>query len=197
MKKHVFISLLVTLLAAHCITASAQLRFGIKGGPVVSKLSIDKSTFESENRTGYAAGIQLDLKLPLGLGIDGSVLFSHRNDAFSHELTTYRRDYIEIPLHLKYGISLVALNNFIIPYAFTGPNFAFLCAESKDITWDNRSMFTSWDVGFGVELLKHVQVQACYGIGITDAFKHVGLENEGAIITGKDRCWTITAAYLF
>lgn len=197
MKRTIIATLLMTIIAMSPAMMDAQVRFGIKGGLAVSKLSFDKSMFQAKNKTGFTAGVQLDLKLPLGFGIDGSVLYSHRNDAFSLEQTTYRRGYIEIPVHLRYGISLVGLNNFIVPYAFTGPNFAFLCDESKNITWENRSMVTSWDVGFGIELLKHVQIQACYGIGITEAFKKVGINEEGTVISGKDRCWTITAAYLF
>ena len=184
-------------------SAHAQFRIGPKGGVVMSKLHFDNTLLSSDNRTGFAAGLQVDLGLPLtGLSIDASLLYSHRNDAFEHNSVTYRRDYIEIPIHLRYGLSIVGVNRIIIPYAFTGPNFSFLCAESKNITWDNRSTFTSWDVGLGVELFKHLQVQASYGIGISDAFKKVGYKNEkieekGVVIKGKDHCWTITAAYLF
>lgn len=178
-------------------TAVAQFRFGVKGGLAVSKLSLKESPFKSENKAGWTAGVQVDLKLPLGFGVDGSVLYTHRNDAFSHENEVFRRDYIEIPLHVRYGLNLVALSHVFVPYVFTGPNFSFLCAESKDIKWENRSTFTSWDVGFGFELLRHVQIQASYGIGITDAFKAVGMTQEGVEIKGKDRCWTLTAAYLF
>ena len=69
-------------------------------------------------------------------------------------------------------------------------------SDIKEV-WDNKSFVTSWDVGLGVELVKHLQIQASYGIGITDAFKYVNMEKEGTEIKGKDRCWTVTAAYLF
>ena len=187
----------IVLLAAS-LPAVAQFRFGVKGGAVVSKLSFDKNALSSENRAGWCAGFQVDLSLPVtGLAVDASLLYSHRNDAISHETETYRRDYIEIPLHLRYGLSIIGVNRFVIPYVFTGPNFSFLCSESKNITWDNRSAFTSWDVGFGAELFKHVQIQASYGIGITEAFKKVGIDKESVVISGKDRCWTISAAVLF
>lgn len=187
----------IALLALLPLTANAQFRFGIKGGLAVSKLSLKESPFKSDNRAGFAAGVQVDLSLPLGFAVDGSIMYSHRNDNFSFDTQTFRRDYIEVPVHVRYGINLIGINHVIVPYVFTGPNFSFLCAESKDIKWENRSVFTSWDVGFGMELVKHVQIQASYGIGITDAFKSVGIEQEGNIVNGKDRCWTITAAYLF
>ncbi len=189
--------LLVVLMAA-ALPAVAQFRFGPKGGVVVSKLSFNKDALSNDNRAGWCAGLQVDLGLPVtGLAVDASLLYSHRNDYFSHDGVTYRRDYIEIPLHLRYGFSIIAVNRFLIPYAFTGPNFSFLCSESKDLKWENRSAFTSWDVGFGVELFRHLQLQASYGIGITEAFKQVGINKESDVITGKDRCWTISAAVLF
>lgn len=197
MKRNAKIFFLLAVLAMLPQLASAQFRLGVKGGLVVNKLSFDKSTFSADNRTGFAVGLQLDLGLPLGFGIDASVMYSHRNDTFSSMAGTFRRDYIEIPVHVRYGLNLVGLNRVLVPYVFTGPNFALLCHESSNIEWNNRSTVTSWDVGFGVELLRHVQVQACYGIGMTDAFKYVGIDKESEIIHGKDRCWTITAAYLF
>lgn len=198
MKKTVSILMVIFAILLTAPVCQAQFRFGVQGGIVVNKLKFDDKAFSSDNRTGWTAGLRAELNIPVtGLGVAASVLYSHRNDAFSHESVTYRRDYIEIPVHLKYGLTLPAVSNIIIPYAFTGPNFAFLCDESKDIKWDNKSFVTSWDVGFGVELIKHIQLQASYGIGITDAFKRVDIEKEGTVITGKDRCWTITAAYLF
>ena len=191
------IIMLLAVLAMIPQLASAQFRFGVKGGLVVNKLSFDKSTFSSDNRAGFAAGLQVDLSLPLGFAVDASVMYSHRNDTFTGMEGTFRRDYIEIPVHVRYGISLVGLNKVIVPYGFTGPNFALLCHESRDIKWENRSTATSWDVGFGAELFRHLQVQACYGIGMTDAFKYVGIDKDSEVIKGKDRCWTITAAYLF
>ncbi|MBQ7690764.1 MAG: porin family protein [Muribaculaceae bacterium] len=190
--------IILTLALLGATVALAQFRFGPKGGLVVSKFSFDQNLFSTDNRAGYAAGLQVDFNIPItGLAIDASVLYSHRNDAFAHEATTFRRDYIEIPVHLRYGLSIMGVERIVVPYAFTGPNFAFLCDESKDITWDNRSSFTSWDVGLGVELFRHLQLQASYGIGITEAFKYVNIEKDSPVIRGKDRCWTVTAAYLF
>ncbi|MBQ0115296.1 MAG: hypothetical protein KBT10_05440 [Bacteroidales bacterium] len=95
------------------------------------------------------------------------------------------------------GINLPIAGQILMPYAFTGPNFSFLFNESVGFKWENRDSNISWDVGAGVEILKHIQVQAAYGIGLTKALKQMGIEQECASIVGKDRSWTITAAYLF
>ena len=94
-------------------------------------------------------------------------------------------------------LSIVGLNNVLAPMAFIGPNFAFLAHESRQERWDNRSVVTSFDLGFGVELLRHLQLSACYSMGLNRALKQVGLKGNEQDIDGRDRTWTIAAAYLF
>ena len=191
------VAILFTL-AVLALPATAQLRLGPKAGIATSSLHFDSKLLSSERRMGWTAGVQLELRLPIvGLGIDGSVMFTHRNDALRGDSRTYHRNYIEIPLHLRYTLSIVGLNKVVAPFAFTGPNFGLLCHESSDITWDNRASNLSWDAGFGVELLGHLQVAASYSLGVTKAFKQVGIDRNGESITGRDHCWTLTAAYLF
>ena len=194
--KRLSIIFLATLVLS--LTAMPQFRVGLQGGVTTNALHFDKKILSSERRTGWTAGVHMELGLPIvGLGIDGSLMFKHHNDVLEGDDRTYHRDYIEIPVHVYYKLQLVGLNKILSPYAFTGPNFGFLCHESKDTTWDNRASNVSWDAGFGVELLRHVQVSASYSLGLTKAFKKVGVDQEGESITGRDHCWTITAAYLF
>ena len=47
-----------------------------------------------------------------------------------------------------------------------------------------------------VELVKHVQIGASYGWGITKIVNKIAKEGEPAG-TGRNNCWTVTAAYLF
>lgn len=192
--RHLVIILLTMTMAV--LPARAQLRLGLKAGITTSSLKFDSHLLSSERRTGYTLGAQLELGLPIvGLGLEGSLMFTHHNDALRGQTRTFHRNYIEIPLRVKYSLALPALSRLVTPYAFTGPNIGLLCDESDDITWDNRASNLSWDAGFGLQLLGHVQLAASYSLGITKAFKQVGLQ--GQSITGRDRCWTVTAAYVF
>ena len=195
-------SLRATLLAIAAALAVlpclGQLRIGVKGGITSSKLHFDKSLFESSNRTGFTGGLQLEFSLPVtGLSLNGSLLYTHRTDAFTNNDQTFSRDYIEVPVHVKYGITIMGLNKVLVPYAFTGPNFSFLLNESKQEQWDNRASNTSWDAGFGVELLGHLQIQASYGLGLTRSFKQIIPAENANSVHGRDHCWTVTAAYMF
>ncbi len=49
----------------------------------------------------------------------------------------------------------------------------------------NKKTDVAWNFGFGVELIKHIQVSASYGIGMTKAFESVGLTNGAQNIDAK------------
>jgi len=202
MKRHLQYILIVAVMAlVGANAAQAQLRFGIRGGLAINKLSFNRDVLDSDNRTGFTGGVMVDFGLPIvGLGIDGAVMYTHRSNKVNTENQTFKRDYIEVPIHLRYQFTIVGLNSIIAPYAFAGPNFAFLCHEDVPSNYDNSSVYTSIDLGIGVELLKHLQVSAAYSIGLNKAMEEVGIDksySQGEKVSGRDHCWTLTAAYLF
>ena len=46
-------------------------------------------------------------------------------------------------------------------------------------------------------LFRHLRISASYDIGISKAMEYIDKEYDGGRIYGKDRHWTISAAYLF
>lgn len=200
--KKLFISFLVVTAAVigSAFPAQAQLRFGLKAGVAVNSLHFSSSTFDAENRAGFTGGAMLEFTLPAtGLGLDLSAMYVRRNSQWLDEngLTRDNRDYIDIPLNLKWKISIPVINNIIRPYLTTGPDFAILTSRrSVEDAYRNRKFDTSWNFGFGAELFRHLQVGASYGIGITKALKTIGATGTSGI-NGHNRYWTITAAWLF
>lgn len=200
--KKLFISFLVVAAAVigSAIPAQAQLRFGLKAGVAVNSLHFSSSTFDAENRAGFTGGAMLEFTLPAtGLGLDLSAMYVRRNSQWLDEngLTRDNRDYIDIPLNLKWKISIPVINNIIRPYLTTGPDFAILTSRrSVEDAYRNRKFDTSWNFGFGAELFRHLQVGASYGIGITKALKTIGATGTSGI-NGHNRYWTVTAAWLF
>ena len=62
-------------------TVQAQVRFGVKGGVTINELKWDKEIFSSDNRMGFTGGLMLEIGMPIvGLGIDASVLYTHREN---------------------------------------------------------------------------------------------------------------------
>ncbi|MBR5102093.1 MAG: porin family protein [Muribaculaceae bacterium] len=177
-----------------------QLRFGLRGGINVSELHFDERTFDSRNRTGFTGGVTAELDLPLiGLGLEASALYTKRNNELVGDYNTYSREYFNFPIHLKYKIGIIGLSELISPFLFTGPDFAYLLSKSStNKSFSNRKSVTSWNVGGGVELVKHLQLSASYSIGLSKAMKYIGKDDVNSeVIEGKDKCWTITAAYFF
>lgn len=199
--KRILVAAAVALLAM--APAAAQVRFGVKAGVALNDLHFNKDIVNdlssTSNRAGFTGGVMAEVQVPIvGLCIDGSVLYTHRSAELkgSKSNEVFKRDYIDIPVNLKYKFNILGLSNIFTPYLFTGPDFAILLSDKDQNGYTNKTLNTSWNVGFGAELLRHLQVSATYGIGLSKALEYVGV-GDGQNISGKDRYWTVTAAYLF
>lgn len=192
-----FLIACVVALAA-TLPASAQFRFGLKAGGEINKLKFNKEALASDNRGGFTGGIMIDFTAPvIGVGMDASVLYSMRSAEFGATDEHQNRSYIDIPINFKWKLSLPAVGKIVAPFVTTGPDFSFLCSKKNfENAWHNRKFDFAWNVGLGVEFFRHLQVAASYGIGITNSAS--GAESlNGTLFHGKNRSWTVTAAYLF
>ena len=154
---------------------------------------------DSDNRTGYNLGVMCEFTVPvIGIGVDASVMYVHRPTLETQDGSQkFKRDYLEIPVNLKYKLGLPAVSHIISPYIFTGPSFAFKMSKSEiENLINDKKCDIAWNLGLGVELVKHVQIGASYGWGITKIVNKIAKEGEPAG-TGRNNCWTVTAAYLF
>lgn len=198
MRRITQIAIIVAIIMTATSTAQGQVRFGIKGGITLNELKWDKEIVNKENRAGFTAGLMIEIGMPVvGLGIDASVLYAHREDDMYFEDIKLKRDFLDIPLNVKYKIQIPVLSKIISPFVTTGPDFALVLGDTDKGDFKTRKWNTSWNVGFGVELFRKLQIHANYGIGITKAFKYIGKDVNSEPIEGKDKLWTITAAYMF
>lgn len=209
-------SIKVILLVLACIItipASAQFRWGPRLGTEVNSMRFDKTVFDNENRAGFTGGLMCEFTVPvINLGFDLSVMYVHRvsqsnvtntganadNDALVSSSRFKNRDYIEIPLNLKYKLGLPVVGKIVTPYVFTGPSFSVLTSK-RAITeaYKNKTLDVAWNFGLGVQLFNHLQVGASYGIGLNKTVEFIGVASNTKPIEGKNNYWTITAAWLF
>ena len=199
------IAAIVTISSA--MPAAAQLKFGLKAGVAVNALKFEhdglNKTFSSDNRAGFTGGAMLEFTAPvLGVGLDASVMYVHRS-AQKNVLEDVKefdasRDYIDIPINVKWKINIPVVGKILKPYIATGPSFAFLVSKNdfKEFIKEKKCDI-SWNFGFGVELLSHVQIGASYGLGLTKTLETIKLTDNMPNIEGKNKYWTVTAAYLF
>lgn len=198
--------MIVTMTAAN--NASAQIKFGLKGGVNVTDMSLNSSVFDASNRTGFFVGPTIKVQLPLvGLGIDASALYDQREakikvgDATTKE--TLRSQAINIPINLRYGWGLSSMANIFL---FAGPQFGFNVGDkdqkiTESSTWSVKNSNFSLNFGAGVTLLSHLQLTANYNVvcgktsdaTITEGFEQ--LTNKE--VRSRANAWQIALAYYF
>ena len=196
----------LALALAVIMPAMAQFRFGVRAGLNVNSLHFNKEIFDENNRAGFTGGVMAEFTVPIiGVGADLGVMYVRRNSQFMQtladkttEVQNLNSDYIEIPLNIKYKIGIPAISSILKPYIFTGPSFAFLTSKKHIETFvHDKTCDIAWNFGLGLEFFNHLQVGASYGLGMTKAFQAVNLAGDAAGIEGKNRYWTVTAAWLF
>ena len=196
----------LALALAVIMPAMAQFRFGVRAGLNVNSLHFNKEIFDENNRAGFTGGVMAEFTVPIiGVGADLGVMYVRRNSQFMQtladkttEVQNLNSDYIEIPLNIKYKIGIPAISSILKPYIFTGPSFAFLTSKKHIENFvHDKTCDIAWHFGLGLEFFNHLQVGASYGLGMTKAFQAVNLAGDAAGIEGKNRYWTVTAAWLF
>lgn len=220
--KKILLTLCVVLAAGGMMQAK-PIAFGVKAGLNVNKIKFDKDFANSDNSCGWTAGVMADFTIPIiGLGADVSLMYARMNNSSSvtYEPTLmptpgqigsdaatastnngenlYGKNFLEIPINIKYKFTLPVVGNYLAPYIFTGPNFAFRLDKSATFNdLKSRSCQVAWNVGLGVQLMSHVQIGASYAFGINNVVKNITDVVNPVDIKAKNNYWTVTAAYLF
>lgn len=213
-------ALLVALVAIFSFGyASADFRFGVKAGLSFNKLDYKLSGSQEiadqlkdpSNQTGWMAGVMAEFTIPIiNIGADASVLYAHQNVSASEEKYYGNKNFIDIPINLKWKIGIPVINKIISPIIYTGPDFLFALNKSKldvvDVMYikDNKTCEVGWNVGIGVELLQHLQINAGYCFGLNEVANCLKLSysssypnNDDWVLKAKKNYWTVSLAYLF
>lgn len=198
--------MIVTMTAAN--NASAQIKFGLKGGVNVTDMSLNSSVFDASNRTGFFVGPTIKVQLPLvGLGIDASALYDQREAKIKVGNTTtketLRSQAINVPINLRYGWGLSSMANIFL---FAGPQFGFNVGDkdqkiTEGSTWSVKNSNFSLNFGAGVTLLSHLQLTANYNVvcgKTSDATIKEGIEQlTNKEVRSRANAWQIALAYYF
>lgn len=208
--KKIFTVGLIVMSMLLVVEASAQIKFGVKGGLNVTDMSFSKDVLGADNRTGFFIGPTVLFTLPVvGLGIDASALYDQREAKLSvdgNKSETLKSQAINVPVNLRYGFGLGSLASI---YMFAGPQFGFNVGDKNQSLYDDVAEWTlkksnfSINVGAGVMLVKHLQVSANYNIAcgrtgnvtLKDAISSTfdGFSSS----RGRSNAWQIALAYYF
>lgn len=180
---------------------------GIKVGAILNSMSFSDKMFESSRRGGFAGGLMVEYILPVTqIGFDASMLYVRRSnridclaqgkdDVISAKVS---RDYLDIPINLKWNLGMPVIGRWIKPYLATGPDFSILLSD-KNVkkAWRNHKMDVAWNFGFGLTIVDKLQLGATYGLGISNAGSADAALYGDNPTKAKNRFWVVTAAYLF
>ncbi len=202
---------LVVLAAAMTLTTQAQgIKFGVKGGLNITKMSFSEDVFKSDNKTGFFVGPTLKLSLPMGFGVDIAALYDERsadvsgglvkteggNDmlVYNTESETIKQKSLQVPVNLRYNIGLGSMAGI---YLAAGPQFGFPVAdkvfETKVGEYRLKDANLSINFGAGLTLMGHLEVGFTYNLA---AGKSGEFRNWDDVDT-HNNAWQISAAYFF
>lgn len=183
---------LLALFAAFFIAvpAQAQFKWGLQAGIVANDLKFSNKMFDSSNRVGFTGGVTAQFDFIFGLAVQGSLNYVHRVSATNTGMGTFKADYLTLPIHLKYNVSIPALSNLFRPFAYTGPSFSYLISKRSGLNYGLNKGDIQWDLGIGFDVINHIQISAGYGFGI---YKMIDFGGSKV----RNNTWTITLGYLF
>ena len=177
MKKFVVVLMMALLMIS---PANAQVRLGIKGGMNLSKLTFDKDVVSSNNRAGFFVGpiFYVDLPFLPGFGFDLAAIYDRKGTTMTAVIDDQKYEkkgyvqFLDVPIDINYKSSFT--RGFAI-YGSTGPQFSFnLKQDDFKTIVDQRANYKikdsnfSWNVGFGMEIIRHFRLGYNYNIALGD-----------------------------
>lgn len=205
MKKFFFLAVLTALFVT--APASAQVKFGLKGGLNVTDMSLSQEVFDVENRAGFFVGPTLKVSLPIsGLGVDIAALYDQRSAKVKDADETLEQQSVQIPVNVRLGFGV---GSTVSAFVFAGPQFGFNVGKDE-FNWKNKENYDetfqlkksniSVNVGLGVTLMSHLQVSANYNIACGKTAEYDQSSSAKEAIKGiraRNNAWQIALAYYF
>lgn len=218
MKKTLALLLVVTMGLGYAAQVQAGFKIGPRIGLNVNKLSTSGKIgdlFDSSNNCGFTVGVQAEYMTPISLGVDLSLMYTYMDYQVEEDMTgtnqnmhpKFAKNFIEIPLNIKYKIGIPAVKKIFSPYVFTGPSVALKLGKDKGYNMGSINAKTNtktaqwvWNLGIGLEFINHLQIGASYGFGMNNIVKDFEVEGttlQTGEVKAKTGYWTVTAAWLF
>jgi len=169
MKKTLLAALVATLMLLVPASASAQLRFGVKGGYNMTKLSLNTEDFKT-NRAGFFVGPSMVFTLPsIGIGFDVAALYDERDARIGDDpVTDLKQKSVQVPVNLRF--TLAPSSPFSL-FVFAGPQLGFNIGSKEKMLdaarkWKFKESAFSVNIGGGLILFKRIHLSVNYNVAL-------------------------------
>lgn len=205
MKRNIFRSLLAAVMITSIASSvNAQFRYGINAGVSIAKPDLSGTVGTGaviESGAGFRGGLTLEYQVPtLGLAFDASVDYLRYNLRLANErgasdYTDIGRNFIEVPLNIKYKFWLGNFHNLVAPMVMTGPSFMFnLDKQPENAPLTQKRFQPGWNIGLGFDIINFIQLNAGYRFAFGNAIKHSDLMGSAKL---RNKGWYVSATLLF
>lgn len=219
MKK--FFGTLLTIALFAATPAAAQFDFGIKAGVNIAEKPTNFSEVKAavQGNAGWYVGPMAKFTIPvIGLGFEANLLYSQISTEVNGN--DVKGQYIDLPIYLRYELSIPAINKFVEPFIAIGPQWSWNIGEKnynfKDLTigdiansgnnmlseYTLKSSKLSLNFGLGVVLLDHFQIHANYNLALGNTSEYKTLDWNVAqglskVIKSRTNVWQVSVGYIF
>lgn len=198
MERHYRLILFTILLIAAVAGASAQLRYGFRLGGDFADCSLkDAGNASLINRSGFSGGMALEYQFPgNGFAPDIAVTYTRRNSRLNDAAApvSFGRNFIEVPLHLKYKFWLHSFHDLVAPMVYCGPSMSIRLDHGHASPLATKRMQPGLDVGIGVDIVNFIQITGGYRFGLGNAAKGFSGCPDASLRTNS---WQVAATLLF
>lgn len=193
------ILLTLSILLCAALPSEAQMRYGFRFGGTFADASLKNAPDVSLiNRSGFSGGVDFEYQSPVsGLAADVAILYTRYNSCFKFgdsQARSIGRDFLEIPLHVKYKFWLPSFHNLVAPMVYTGPSLMFRLDSKRESPFVTKGVLPGWDAGIGFDIVNFIQITGGYRFGMGNSVKNVaGAPDAGMHTNG----WNVAATILF
>jgi hypothetical protein len=210
MKKYILI-LSALFFGVTVMGQTDKVKTGVKAGLNISDLTVDEGELNSSGKTGFTAGIMVEIPMAKNFSLQPELLYSQQGTKItfsdeevtnSHYKSTIELNYLNIPVMLKYylikGLSIQA-----------GPQIGILLKANNKyqdnfLGYENQGSFnlkeyssgidTSVNFGLGYQLKNKFYTDVRYNISYSNVFKD-GNANRFIDNNMKNKLFQITLGY--
>lgn len=188
-------ALILSLTAIFC--AHGEWRYGLRigGSGSVPHLS-DNNGWTASRCSGFSGGVTFEWQHSCsGLAVDMSALYSRAGATLRSpqgEKFTAARNFVEVPVNLKYKFWLKSIKELAGPYVYTGPTLMMrVDGDSKGAPFSSSRLQPGWNLGVGLDVINFLQIQGGYRFGLGNT-----ADVPGGFKMRADG-WNVSVAFLF